>query len=144
VSYLIDTNALSELRRKQPDAYVVRWFELRGAQSLYISVLTLGEIRKGIDGLENLNGQSARRQALNDWLEHDLPTYFLGRVLTIDAVIADRWGQLQATAKRPLPAIDSLLAATALHHNLSLVTRNVRDFEGLGVLLVNPWDDQSQ
>lgn len=69
----------------------------------------------------------------------DLPTFFLGRVLDVDTAVADRWGQLQAQAGRPLPAIDSLLAATALQHNLTLVTRNVRDFVGLGVSLVNPW-----
>ena len=138
MSYLVDTNVLSELRRRLPDPQVVAWFSGRSAQSLFLSVLTLGEIRKGIAALGHVDG--ARRQALSDWLEVDLPTFFLGRVLGVDAAVADRWGRLQAQAGRPLPAIDSLLAATALQHNLSLVTRNVRDFAGLGLSLVNPWE----
>jgi predicted nucleic acid-binding protein len=138
MSYLVDTNVLSELRRKHPDPRVVAWFAARSAQSLFLSVLTLGEIRKGIAAMADVD--ATRRQALGDWLEVALPTFFLGRVLSIDSVVADRWGQLQAQAGRPLPAIDSLLAATALQHNLTLVTRTVRDFAGLGVSLVNPWE----
>lgn len=139
MSYLIDTNVLSELRRKLPDANVVAWFEGRARQSLHLSVLTLGEIRKGIERLNDPAG-ATRQQSLNDWLEQDLPTFFLGRVLPIDSGVADRWGHLLAHAGRPLPAIDSLLAATALHHNLTLVTRNVKDFAGTNVHLINPWD----
>lgn len=140
MSYLVDTNVLSELRRKQADARVLAWFAARSAQSLFLSVLTLGEIRKGIAALGSAQVDAARRQALSDWLEVDLPTFFLGRVLSVDAAVADRWGFLQAQAGRPLPAIDSLLAATALQHSLTLVTRNVRDFAGQGVSLVNPWE----
>jgi predicted nucleic acid-binding protein len=140
MSYLIDTNVLSELRRKQPDAHVVRWFSGRPAQSLFLSVLTLGEIRKGIERLDGASTDAARRQNLNDWLELELPTFFLGRVLSVDVAIADQWGHLQALAARPLPAIDSLLAATALQHHLSLVTRNVKDFAGLGIEVINPWE----
>lgn len=143
MSYLIDTNVLSELRRKQADGRVLEWFAARAAQSLFLSVLTLGEIRKGIAALDANLVHAARRQALNDWLEVDLPTFFLGRVLEVDANVADRWGRLQAQAGRPLPAIDSLLAATALQHQLTLVTRNVRDFEGLGLSLLNPWESQA-
>lgn len=144
VSYLIDTNVLSELRRKQPDAHVIAWFAGRAAQSLFLSVLTLGEIRKGIERLgierqDDSHADAARRQSLGDWLEQELPTFFLGRLLSVDAGVADRWGRLQALAGRPLPAIDSLLAATALHHNLALVTRNVKDFANMGVDLINPW-----
>ncbi|TXT40935.1 MAG: putative plasmid stability protein stbB [Comamonadaceae bacterium] len=140
MSYLIDTNVLSELRRKQPDAQVVRWFSGRPAQSLFLSVLTLGEIRKGIERLDGTATNAARLQSLNDWLEQELPTFFLGRVLSVDAAVADQWGHLQALTVRPLPAIDSLLAATALQHHLSLVTRNVKDFAGLGVEVINPWE----
>lgn len=140
MSYLIDTNVLSELRRKNPDPKVVAWFSERAAQSLFLSVLTLGEIRKGIERLDTAIGDEARKQGLSDWLEQDLPTFFLGRLLSVDAGIADRWGHLQAKAGRPLPAIDRLLAATALHHNLTLVTRNVKDFTGMGVELINPWE----
>lgn len=135
MSYLVDTNVLSELRRKQPDARVVAWMEQRPAQALYLSVLTLGEIRKGIERLQG----DARQAALLDWLEVALPRFFWGRVLAVDARTADRWGRLQGSAGRPLPAIDSLLAATALQHDLTLVTRNTADFEGMGVRLVNPW-----
>ena len=135
MSYLIDTNVLSELRKQQADANVVAWVRARPRQSLYLSVLSLGEIRKGIEGVAD----PAFRQTLSDWLEVELPTYFLGRVLGIDAQIADRWGRLQACAGRSLPVIDALLAATALQHDLMLVTRNLKDFEGLGVQVVNPW-----
>jgi predicted nucleic acid-binding protein len=140
MSYLLDTNVLSELRRKQPDTHVVSWFAQRAAQSLFLSVLTLGEIRKGIELMDATRTDAARRQSLRDWLEQELPTFFLGRLLSVDAGIADRWGQMQALAARPLPAIDSLLAATALSHNLTLVTRNVKDFEGMGVDIINPWN----
>jgi predicted nucleic acid-binding protein len=137
VSYLLDTNVLSELRRKTPNAGVMEWFARRPASTLFLSVLTLGELRKGIEGLANME----RRTALLDWLEAELPAFFTGRILPIDAPVADRWGRLLAAAGRPVPAIDSLLAATALHHDLNLVTRNVRDFVNLGVEIVNPWSD---
>lgn len=137
MSYLVDTNVLSELRRKQPHAQVVAWFTARPRQSLYLSVLTLGEIRKGIERLDD----AARQQPLLDWLEVELPNYFLGRLLAVDAHTADRWGRLLGSAGRPLPAVDSLLAATALQHDLTLVTRNTKDFEGLNLRLVNPWNE---
>jgi len=135
LSYLLDTNVLSELRRKSPDPQVIEWFSRRPATTLYLSVLTLGEIRKGIDGVSDIT----RRQTLLDWLETDLPAYFTGRILPIDSAVADRWGRLVAAAGRPLPAIDSLLAATALTHDLILVSRNVKDFAGLPVQVFNPW-----
>ena len=140
MSYLIDTNVISELRRKQPDENVVAWLAVRSTQTLFVSVLTLGEIRKGIETLGNDSVDTARRQALSDWLEVDLPTFFMGRILSVDLPVTERWGRLLAQARRPLPAIDSLLAATALQHNLTLVTRNVRDFAGLGLNVINPWD----
>ena len=99
-------------------------------------MLTQGEIRKGIERM----GDTIRQQVLLDWLEVELPAYFLGRLLPVDDRTADRWGRLQASAGRPLPAIDSLLAATAQQHDLTLVTRNSRDFEGLGARLINPWN----
>ena len=135
MSYLIDTNVLSELQRKQAHLSVIAWFEARPRQSLYLSVLTLGEIRKGIAKLSS----GARQQQLIDWLELELPNYFLGRVLPFDASCADRWGRLLAHSSRPLRAVDAMLAATALQHDLILVTRNTKDFEGLGVQLLNPW-----
>lgn len=135
MTYLIDTNVLSELRRRQPDPRVVAWIEARPRQLQYLSVLTLGEIRKGIERLES----SSRRTVLLDWLELELPHWFAGRLLDVDAATAQRWGRLTANAGRPLPAIDGLLAATALQRDLTLVTRNTRDFEGLGVRLIDPW-----
>lgn len=138
MSYLLDTNVLSELRRKVPDAGVVDWFARRPASTLYLSVLTLGELRKGIEGVAD----TTRRMALTDWLETDLPGFFAGRILAVDAPIADRWGRLLAAAGRPLPAIDSLLGATAAQHGLRMVTRNSRDFADLGLELVNPWTGQ--
>ena len=135
MSYLIDTNVLSELRRKTPDAGVLDWFARRPPVTLNLSVLTLGEIRKGIDALADLR----RRQALTDWLETDLPLFFTGRILNVDAGVADRWSRLVAAAGRPLPAIDSLLAGTAMAHDLVLVTRNTKDFVGIPVELFNPW-----
>ena len=136
MSYLIDTNVLSELRRKKPDAQVVNWMQARPRQSLFLSILTLGEIRKGIERVED----ALKKQLLNDWLEVELPNYFLGRLLDINAQVADRWGRLLANAGRPIPAIDGLLAATALQNDLTLVTRNLKDFDGLGVRLLNPWN----
>jgi len=136
LSYLIDTNVLSELRRKEPNPCVVAWFEERPATTLYVSVLTLGEIRKGIEAL----GKSERKLKLLDWFETELPAFFSGRVLPIDEEVADRWGRLLAAARRPLPAIDSLLAATALTHGLALVTRNVNDFPHLDLEIINPWE----
>lgn len=137
MSYLIDTNVMSELRKRQANANLVAWMQARPRESLYLSVLSLGEIRKGIEGVAD----AAFRQTLTDWLEVDLPKYFLGRLLGVDAQIADRWGRLQASAGRTLPVVDAMLAATALQYDLTLVTRNVKDFEGLGVPLVNPWQD---
>lgn len=136
MSYLVDTNVLSELRNRKADAKVVAWMQARPRQSLYLSVLTIGEIRKGIEGV----GDPTFRQILTDWLEVELSNYFVGRLLSIDEQVANRWGRMQASAGRTLPAIDGLLAATALQHDLTLVTRNVKDFERLGLQLVNPWE----
>jgi len=127
--WLVDTNVISELRRRDPDANVRAWFAQRPATELYLSVLTLGEIRKGVEALTD----SGRRTVLSEWLERELPVFFAARLLPIDGAVAHQWGQLLAEAGRSLPAIDSLLAATALHHNLVLVTRNLKDFAGLPV-----------
>ena len=133
--WLVDTNVISELRRRDPDANVRAWFAQRPATELYLSVLTLGEIRKRVEALAD----SGRRTELHQWLERELPVFFAERVLSIDAGVAHQWGQLLAEAGRSLPAIDSLLAATALHHNLVLVTRNLKDVAGLPVQVLNPW-----
>lgn len=135
MSYLVDTNVLSELRRRDPDANVVRWMADRPATTLHLSVLTVGELRKGVEGM----AEGARKRRLLDWLEIELPMFFAGRILPVDAAVADRWGRLLAQAGRPLPAIDSLLAATALAHGLTLITRNLRDFQHPDLRVLDPW-----
>ncbi|MBU3693375.1 MAG: type II toxin-antitoxin system VapC family toxin [Rhodocyclaceae bacterium] len=137
MSYLLDTNVLSELRRSEPQPAVVDWIASRKSASLYLSTLTLGEIRRGIDRLP----ESRRRMALEEWLEQELPQFFSERVLPVDAAVADRWGRMLASAGRPVPVIDSLLAATAVEHDLVLVTRNLRDFGFAGLRTFNPWED---
>lgn len=104
--------------------------------ALYLSVLTLGEIRKGVERFSD----SSRREKLRLWLEHDLREWFGPRILSIGPEVADRWGRLLADAGRPVPSIDSLLAATALHHELRFVSRNVKDFDYPGVEVINPWE----
>jgi len=136
MSYLLDTNIISETVRRMPNRAVIRWLGQIPGESLFVSVLTLGEIRKGIEALAD----KKRREKLRLWLEHDLPGWFEGRVLPIDIVVADRWGRLLAEAGRPLPAIDSLLAASALHYDLRLVTRNARDFDYTGLEVINPFE----
>ncbi len=123
MSYLIDTDVLSELRRRNPHPGVVAWVAERPATTLHISVLTLGEIRKGVEGL----AAGARRLRLRDWLETDLPAFFAGHILPVDDSVADRWGRL--------------LAAAALTHGLALVTRNVDDVPHTGLEVINPWNN---
>jgi toxin FitB len=136
--FLLDTNVISELVRPRPAPQVTSWIEAIGEDALYLSVLTLGEIRKGIASLP----PGPRSSALESWLNSDLPIRFAARILAVDAEIADRWGRLSAhtsSARKPLPVVDGLLAATALHHNLVLVTRNITDIETTGVSSFNPW-----
>jgi len=135
MSYLLDTNVISELVRPKPAKAVLAWFENIPSEALHISVLTLGEIRKGVEQMPD----SARREKLRLWLEHDLADWFETRVLPIDIQVADRWGRLIAQMGRHVPSIDSLLAATALHHELRLVTRNQKDFDYPGLEVINPW-----
>ena len=136
MTWLIDTNALSELKKRKPHPGVARWFAEQPSNGLHLSVLTIGELRKGIHAMP----AGDRKDRFSAWLEIEIPDYFAGRILDLDAAIADRWGRLCVEAGRPLPAIDSLLAATALVHGLTLVTRNLADFELPGLRFVNPWD----
>ena len=140
--FLLDTNVLSEFnRRGEPDRLVRQWLEAADTDCLHISVLTLGEIRLGVELLP----PSKRRTQLEQWLDRDLPEWFEGRILPVDQSIADRWGMLRAQARmkgRPLSVIDALLAATALQHSLTLVSRNVSDFAVVGLAVVNPWEAQ--
>jgi len=137
--FLLDTNCVSELVRVTPDPRVLDWMDSADESLLYLSVLTLGEIRKGIAVLP----QSKRRTRLETWLEIDLQTRFGSRILPIDSAIADRWGFLAAETRakgKVLSIIDGLLAATAIHHRLTVVSRNVNDFGNTHVQVLSPWD----
>lgn len=136
MSYLLDTNVVSELVRPKPDQQVLKWFKQIPDEALYISVLTLGEIRKGTEMVLD----PKRKESLRIWLEIELPRWFGERVLEIDQPVADRWGRLQSEMKKPLPAIDSLIAATALHHDLRMVTRNIKDFTYPSLQVICPWN----
>jgi len=136
--FLLDTNVISELVKDKPEPKVTRWIDAMDENLLYLSVLTLGEIRKGIASLPH----SACRATLEAWLDHDLALRFSDRILPIDHHVADRWGRITGSAaarKSPLPVIDGLFAATAQQHNLILVTRNTRDIAVTGVPAFNPW-----
>lgn len=136
--FLLDTNVISEIIKRKPEPKVTTWIDNTDENLLHLSVLTLGEIRKGIAAL----GDSSRRVALESWLSSDLPLRFAHRILAIDEAVADRWGRITAaaaTANVTLPVIDGLLAATALQHNLTVVTRNTKDIAAAGVATFNPW-----
>jgi predicted nucleic acid-binding protein len=138
--FLLDTNVISEFARpdNKPDQRVKQWLEAADPDSLWASVLTFGEIRRGIEKL----APGKRRTHLETWLEKDLHEWFENRLLAIDEPIADRWGLLAAAAQRtgtPLAIIDGLLSATALQHKLTVVTRNSTDFINTGVPVLNPW-----
>jgi predicted nucleic acid-binding protein len=136
--FLLDTNCISEVVRPNPEPRVLSWLEATDERLLYLSVLTVGEIRKGVAGLP----RGRRRSRLESWLELELQVRFSGRILPIDAAVADRWGILTLEAKQKglgIATFDGLLAATALHFNLTLVSRNVNDFASTPVLLLDPW-----
>ena len=139
-AFLIDTNVLSEFsRRGEPDRRVKIWLKAAAPGSLYASVLTLAEIRRGIEMLP----ASKRRSQLEQWLEGELLESFGTNLLPVTRAIGDRWAVLSARAQRrgaPLAVIDGLIAATALEHDLILATRNVKDFLDLGVSIFNPWE----
>ncbi len=137
MSYLIDTSVISELVRRQPYDDVARWFDRVAPDRLHVSVLTLGELRKGVDALP----AGAHRDRIGAWLDADLPAWFEDRVLPVDRGVAELWGRLLARIVRPVGAVDSLIAATALRHGLSVVTRNTADFRFPDLDVVNPWDE---
>ena len=135
MSYLIDTNIISEIRKgRRCDVNVARWYEAIEDASLYLSVMVIGEIRKGIEKLRPKNATQA--SMIEDWLE-EVAKAFGDRILPIDGTVANEWGRL--TAIRPLPVIDGLLAATAKVHGMTLVTRNIADIADLGVHVINPF-----
>ena len=135
MSWLVDTNVLSELSRKAPHAGVLRWLTAH-QDELFLSVLTLGELEKGLMQASD----STRRARLDRWIRREVPEWFSGRILPVDQQVAVRWGQLAGSLRDPLPAVDALIAATALTHQLTVVTRNVSDLMRTGAAVLNPWD----
>ena len=135
MNFLIDTNVISEIRKgDRCDAHVASWFAAVSDEQLYLSVLTLGEIRRGAEMLRRRNMSGA--DALDRWLA-DVERAFAGRILPVDSDVAREWGR--ASALRSVPVVDCLLAATAKANDLTLVTRNVRDIEGLGAAILDPF-----
>ncbi len=135
---LLDTCVISELARPTPDPSVLAWLDSVNDDALRLSVLTLGEIKKGADLLED----GPRKVRVEAWLD-ELRATFTDRILPVDEAVALRWGAISAASRRagrPKPPIDSLLAATAVCHQLKLASRNVADFEGTGAVVINPWD----
>ncbi len=138
MKWLLDTCVIYELVSKKPNENVVRWIDKIDLDRLYLSVISIGEIRKGIEKLAD----SQRRQTLQLWLAEELPIMFSGRIMVLDVPILIEWGALSGRLEKQgksMPAIDSLLAATALHGNFTFVTRNVNDFINAGVKTFNPW-----
>lgn len=136
--YLLDTNVLSEPARPNPDEKVMQWFQGLSTLDACISVLTLGEIGKGV----SLMPPGPRKDDLRSWLMQDLPFRFRGRMLPVDGGVAIGWGELAAEGQRigrPLPVVDGLLLATARVHELTFVTRNVRDCGDRGIPVLDPW-----
>jgi len=136
LEYLLDTNVLSETRKKRADAGVIAFLQAAEASSLYVSVLTLGELRKGVAKKMREDEYEAKR--LTDWVD-GLEYSFADRILGIDAATARLWGDW--SSERPRPVVDTLLAATAVLRGLTLVTRNIRDVRGIPVKLLNPWSE---
>jgi predicted nucleic acid-binding protein len=138
--FLLDTNVISEAVKPSPSRKVLSWLDTTDESLMYLSVLTLGEIRRGITALP----QARKRTRLESWLNDDLRLRFHGRLLHIDEAVADRWGFVVATTRSRgivLPIIVSLLAATALEYNLTLVSRDVSVVVETGVAVFNPWED---
>lgn len=138
MSWLLDTCVVSELVRPRPKASVVSWVLERDEDELFLSVITIGELEKGIARLP----VSPKRIALEQWVRRDLADRFRSRLLAIDSGVAARWGALVGASEargQPLPVIDSLIAATSLQQDLTVVTRNTDDLERCGARCFNPW-----
>jgi toxin FitB len=138
VRFLLDTCAISELVKPAPDPGVVNWFAQQDELTLYLSTVSLGELKRGIEKL----APGKRKTFLQRWLTENVIKRFGDRVLPLGTQVCLRWGEMQAQLEnegKPMPAIDGLIAATALHHQLTVVTRNTKDLEASGVALINPW-----
>ena len=134
VQYLLDTNVLSETRKRQADARVISFLSSAHPSSIYVSVLALGELRKGVAG--KMTSDPFAAKLLGEWVD-GLEVSFSDRILGIDVQVARLWGEW--SAQRPRPVVDTLMAATATVHGMTLVTRNTDDVQDLPVKLVNPW-----
>ena len=140
MNLLLDTNVLSEVQRPAPDVKVLGWLDAIDEDRTYISVASIAELRRGIALMDD----GRRRDTLAAWVANDLPARFAERILPIDRAVAERWGDLMAQCRRSgvvLSVLDGFFAATALANDLTLVTRNVKDFASCGVPLFNPWDE---
>ncbi|MFK0733731.1 MAG: type II toxin-antitoxin system VapC family toxin [Gloeotrichia echinulata GP01] len=138
MTYLLDTCLISELVAKHPNQKVLDWLDAQVPETLYISMITIGEIAKGISKIT----ASKRKESLTKWLNETLPSRFQDRILGIDFSTMVFWGNLVGQLEqngRPLPAMDSLIGVIAIQNCLSLVTRNEKDFAGTGVVIINPW-----
>lgn len=139
MKFLLDTCLISELVKREPNPGVVNWLDEQDEQTLFLSVLNLGELQKGISKLP----EGTKKEELQSWIGLDLVERFIGRILDIDLETALCWGRIQGEAEqagRNLPVMDSLIAATAAAHGLVVVTRNARDMERCGVRVCNPWE----
>jgi predicted nucleic acid-binding protein len=143
VGHLLDTCVLSELVKPRPDAGVLAWLEEADEARLYLSVVTLGELEKGIARLP----ASARRSRIERWVRRELIARFEGRLIDVDRAVAERWGAISGASEArgaPLPVIDALIAASALTQGLEVVTRNTADLERCGARCVNPWREGAE
>ncbi len=139
MKFLLDTCVISEAIRPKPSTKVTKWIKSENESNLYISVLTIGELHKGIEKLP----ESKRKEELHNWVENDLKERFRNRIIDIDIQVAMMWGKIQGMTERigrPMPAIDSLIAATGITHHFTVVTRNISDMKESGVALLNPWE----
>jgi predicted nucleic acid-binding protein len=132
--YLIDTNVICETIKTTPNTNVINWFNSIDNDSLYISVLTIGEIQKGLEKTTNID----KKEKISSWLDNELLPWFDNRILDINRLIAKKWGEISSKSKTK-PVTDSLIAATALHYNLVLATRNVQDFDYYSLKIINPF-----
>ena len=135
MTYLLDTNVISEIRKRSPDPRVLAWYNSLSAAEIFISALTVGEIRQGIERLRRKDKEQA--EVLERWL-HGLQLSYADHIVAVDAAVAEEWGRINVPD--PVPVIDGLLAATAKAHGWTLVTRNTADLARSGAALVNPWD----
>lgn len=136
--YLLDTNVISETRKSRADVGVIAFLSAADSVGLYLSVLTLGELRRGVAAKRRTD--TVAGDQLGVWVD-GIEANFADRLLSIDAQTARLWGEL--SARRSLPVVDTLIAATAVNHGLTLVTRNIRDIESTGVRLIDPWSARS-